>query len=354
MSIAAEGQRGPNALPQPAVSVVLVCRNERDFVEHCLENLRRQVSVPDFYEIIVADGCSDDGTADIVKGIAQGDNRIRLVENPQKIVPTGLNAGIIAARGNIIVRADAHAEYAPDYVAQCVEALLASGADNVGGPARTRAKSYFQAANSAAYHSPFSVGGARFHDTAFEGFVDTVPFGCWWKSRLLEIGLFDEALVRNQDDDLNYRIRRAGGRIWQTPKIALWYYPRKSPGSLFRQYLQYGYWKVRLLRKYRTPTTFRQLAPVSALAALVSLLVASIFSHAAFIALVVLVGSYIVISMFASLRAASSVGRWDLLFVLPFVFSVYHLSYGLGFAAGLFEAVTGRASHREAASRLTR
>lgn len=338
----------------PSVTVALVCRNERDYIEQCLANLQQQRGIAGSYEIIVADGCSDDGTAEIVESVARSDSRIRLICNDGRIVPTGLNASVVSARGDIFVRADAHVEYAPDYVSNCVSALMASGADNVGGPPRTRAKGYFQAANAAAFHSPFSVGGARFHDPAFEGDVDTVAFGCWWRRRLIELGMFDEQLVRNQDDDLNYRIRRAGGRIWQTPKIEAWYYPRGTPGALYRQYFQYGYWKVRLLRKHRAPTSMRQLVPVVALVLAVMLGVSSTFSRTARVVLGALVGTYVICSVLASAQAAWRVRRWSLLPVLPVVFALYHLGYGLGYATGLYDAVMGRGRARAAASNLTR
>lgn len=338
----------------PSVTVALVCRNERDYIEQSLANLQHQQGMAGSYEIIVADGCSDDGTTEIVEAVARSDSRIRLIRNDGQIVPTGLNASIVAARGDIFVRADAHAEYAPDYVSNCVNALLASGADNVGGPQRTRAKGYFQAANAAAFRSPFSVGGARFHDPAFEGDVDTVVFGCWWRKRLIELGMFDEQLVRNQDDELNYRIRRAGGRIWQTPRIEAWYYPRANPGGLFWQYFQYGYWKVRLLRKHKVPTSMRQLAPVVALFLAAFLGLASIFSQAAFAILVALLGAYMICSVLASVQAAWRARRWSLLPVLPIVFGLYHLGYGLGYATGLYDACIGQDALRATASKLTK
>jgi succinoglycan biosynthesis protein ExoA len=339
---------------EPGVSVILVCRNERAYIRRCIENLQQQTGVPSFYEIIIADGCSDDGTAEIVRNLAHNDERIRVVENSGRIVPTGLNAGICIARGAIIVRADAHAEYSLDYVSACVQALRMSGADNVGGPPRTLATTYFQAANAAAFHSPFSAGGARFHDPSFEGFVDTVQFGCWWRDRLLALGLFDESLVRNQDDELNFRIHQSGGRIWQTPSIVSWYYPRRTPGSLFRQYFQYGYWKVRVMRKHRMPTTLRQLVPVSALAAALVLAALAPISSVARLALAACAGAYVMLSLLASLLAARAARRWDIAPVLPVVFGIYHLSYALGFCVGLYDALTFGDRIREAASRLTR
>ena len=168
------------------------------------------------WEVIVADGMSDDGTRAILDRYARREPRIRVLDNPARAVPAGLNAAIRAARGEIILRMDAHTAYAPDYVRRCLDALQATGAANVGGPARTKPRGYWGRAIAAAYHSPVACGGARFHDPNYEGWADTVPYGCWRKSTLLEIGLFDETLVRNQDDELNLRLCRAGGRVWQS------------------------------------------------------------------------------------------------------------------------------------------
>src|SRR5262249_21289065 len=149
----------------------------------------------------------------------------------------GLNRAVRAAKGDIIIRMDVHTEYAPDYVKRCVEVLRGTGADNVGGPARTRAEGYRQEAIALAFHSRFSTGGARFHDPNYDGYVDTVTYGCWRKTRLVELGLFDEELARNQDDELNVRIHRAGGTVYQSSSIRSWYRPRPSLRGLFTQHI---------------------------------------------------------------------------------------------------------------------
>src|SRR5262249_41018531 len=155
----------------------------------------------------------------------------------------GLNQAILAAQGEIIVRIDAHTEYAGDYITQCVQVLEETGADNAGGAWRTKADGFIAQAIALAFHSPFSAGGARSHDVDYEGCVDTVIYGCWRRQRLVELGMFDEELARNQDDELNLRITRNGGKIWQSSRIRSWYRPRASLMALLRQYSQYGYWK---------------------------------------------------------------------------------------------------------------
>src|SRR5262249_19053843 len=149
--------------------------------------------------------------------MAHNDDRVRLIKNSGRIVSTGLNAAIRAARGEIIIRMDAHTEYAQDYVTNCVRVLRETGAQNVGGPWRAEGRTYLQRAIALAFNSPFSSGGARSHSVEYEGTVDTVYLGCWWKANLLDLGGFDEALVRNQDDELNLRLTRSGGKVYQTP-----------------------------------------------------------------------------------------------------------------------------------------
>ena len=236
----------------PLVSIVIPCRNEAGNIESCLRSVLNQEPVEGGFEVLVVDGMSDDGTRDIIQEMArEEDARVRLLDNPQRFQSFAINLGIKAARGQIIVRMDAHTEYASDYLRLCVQMLRENRADNVGGPARTKADSYMQRAIAAAYHSPFSVGGARFHNVDYEGYVDTVTYGCWYKETLLRLGLFDEELIRSQDDELNLRLIRSGGKIWQSPQIKSWYRPRASLKALFKQYEQYGYWKVRVIQKHK-------------------------------------------------------------------------------------------------------
>jgi glycosyltransferase involved in cell wall biosynthesis len=329
----------------PTISVVIPCRNEARSIEACLRGVLRFTSPPGGFEVVVVDGMSDDGTREIVARIAAKDARVRLLDNPARTTPHALNAGIRAARGEYVARVDAHTEYAPDYLAECLAVFRDSGADNVGGPALTRAKSYVQRAVAAAYHSRFAVGNSAFHQPLYEGPADTVPYGFYARSRLIELGLFDEELVRNQDDELNLRLVRAGGRIWQSPRIRSWYSPRSSLGSLFRQYWQYGYWKVRVIRKHRIPASWRHLVPGAfALALLLFGLAAALFPPAR-LAFGGLVGLYLAALIPACFLTAARAG-WDLLPLLPAVFACYHLGYGFGFLAGLWDFVLCRRSGR--------
>src|SRR5581483_3732189 len=230
--------------------------------------------------------------------------RVRVLSNPGRIVSTGLNAALRQARGEVIIRMDAHTTYAPDYIKQCLAVLRETGADNVGGPMRTTALTYKERAIQAVFHSPFAVGGARSHNPDYEGYVDTVIYGCWRRSVFDRIGYFDEDLVRNQDDEHNLRLIRSGGKIYQSCWIQSHYHVRNSFQALVWQYVQYGYWKVLVIRNHRIPASPRHLAPGAFLAALVLLTAGGCFWPPMLWATLTLAGTYALAVLAASLLAA--------------------------------------------------
>jgi succinoglycan biosynthesis protein ExoA len=320
----------------PLVTVIVACRNEVRALPSFLASVLSQQAPEGGMEIIIADGISDDGTREILRKEESSKLRIRVIDNPGKIVSTGLNASIRAAEGSVIVRMDAHTEYSPDYVRRCVELLRSTGADNVGGPARTKPGTYLERAIAAAYHSPFSVGGAKFHNAAYEGYVDTVTYGCWRKEAFERFGYFDEELARNQDDEHNLRIVRAGGKVWQSPEILSWYCPRGSLTALFNQYMQYGYWKVRVIQKHKLPASWRHLVPAAFLLTLLLLVAASVVCPAAWRLLAGALSFYLLAILVASSFAAAR-AQWALFPVLPAVFACYHFGYGYGFLRGVVD-----------------
>ena len=325
---------------------MIACRNEKKHIGTFLDSVVSQEMVGIDWEIIVADGMSDDGTAEILREYEKHCALLRMIPNPGRIVSEGLNAAIMAACGGVIIRMDAHTRYRSDYCRRCLETLDETQADNVGGPARTEAKGYLPSAVAAAYHSPFSTGGAGFHNPDREGYVDTVPYGCWRKATLIELGLFDPTLVRNQDDELNLRLLRMGGHIWQSPKIVSWYSPRSTLSGLFHQYFQYGYWKVAVIRKHVIPGSWRHLVPAAFVIAntlflllqLGGVLSGSGWRLATLKLWLTMALLYSLASLIASLGTARKRG-WTLLPVLPVVFLAYHISYGIGFVIGLFSSL---------------
>jgi succinoglycan biosynthesis protein ExoA len=336
-----------------AVSIVIPCRDERDHIESCLRSILAQVPPSGGFEVIVADGMSGDGTRGILKRLTEEDPRLRVIDNPGRIVSTGLNEAIRVARGRIIIRMDVHTEYASDYICQCLAVLQETGADNVGGPWVAKAEGLVGRAIAVAFQSPFSVGDAHGHNATYEGTLDTVYLGCWPRDIFDKIGPFDEELVRNQDDEFNLRLLRAGGKIWQSPRIRSWYRPRESLRSLFRQYMQYGYWKVRVIQKHRIPTSVRHLIPASFVLLLSVLPLVSLVWPPVVRGWLVLLGMYSVCSISASLLIAVR-KEWKLLPILPLVFACYHLAYGYGFLRGLWDFVILRRGAHHTYTALTR
>lgn len=331
-------------MPQPRrISVVVACRNEIRHIQAFLESLVRQKLDGMEMEVVIADGASEDGTRRVLDEFEKRYAYFRILDNSGRIVSTGLNRAIREATGEIIVRMDAHTTYAPNYVRSCVEVLEETKADNVGGPALTRADGYIARAIALGFHAPFASGGAKFRDPRYAGPVDTVMYGCWRRSTLERIGLFDESLVRGQDFELNARLLLRGGRMWQSPRIVYWYRPRTTLAGLFRQYFQYGFWKVVVLRKSGRRDSGRDLVPGACLLAGVVLLLCagaanlggSVWWRNVFLTdLFSLVAVYVIASLAQSFSLAKRYD-WRLLPLLPFVFATYHLSYALGFVLAL-------------------
>jgi len=324
--------------PVVQISVVVPCRNEIRHIRAFLDSVFRQELGGIEMEVLVADGMSDDGTRQVLGEFESRFETFRVLDNPEQIVSTALNRAIREARGEIIIRMDAHTIYAPDYVRCCVEVLQETKAENVGGPALTRANGYIAEAIAHAFHTAFARGGARFRDPRYEGSVDTVPYGCWKKSTLDRTGRFDEMQVRSEDFEFNVRIVSSGGIVWQSPRITSWYWPRASLSRLFWQYFQYGFWKAAVFRKHRAVKSWRNAVPraclfiglVLPLGAAVASLGGWVQWREIFLAnWFVLAGLYLIASFTAAFSVAKREG-WSFLPFLPIVFATYHLSYALG------------------------
>ena len=338
------------------VSIVIPCRNE---VAHLAEFLTsvfgQQLPAGATLEVIVADGFSDDGSREALVAWQGREPRLKVIDNPGRIVSAGLNVALKLAEGELIARMDVHTEYAPDYVAQCLAVLAETGADNVGGPWRAVPDAdagAMQHAIAAAFQSRWVAGGARSRQLDYDGWVDTVYLGCWPRASFERFGGFDEALVRNQDDEHNLRIAKGGGRIWQSPRIRSVYRPRAGLAQVFRQYLQYGYWKPFVVTKHGQPAALRHLAPGLFIAALAVAAVTAPLVAAWPLAL--LVGLYVLGVLAMTLAvAASQRPSWPVLLRIPAVIAAYHFGYGIGSLFGGWDALRGRPG-RERFARLTR
>jgi GT2 family glycosyltransferase len=263
-----------------------------------------------------------------------------VLHNPARIVPSALNIGIRHARGEIIVRVDGHAVIAPDYIRQCVEYLQRGDAEGVGGPMRPRGRSYFGRAAALATASPFGIAGSRFHYSEKEDFfTDTFYLGSYRREVFDRIGLFDEEFICNQDYELNYRLRAAGGRILCSPKIQSTYYCRESLSAIWRQYFSYGFWKVRMLRKHPRSLKPRQLAAPVMVLAIVALGTLGFFFPPASYLLALGAVSYLGLAIAFGLAKALAAAEPSLLPGVVLAFFTVHLAWGLGFWGGIFRAL---------------
>lgn len=315
----------------PAVSVILPVRREGREFAATLTRVAEQ-DYPAIVEVLVVDGMSDDETRSVVIRFAERDPRFKLLDNPGRIVPTAMNIGIRAAMGSVVVRVDGHTRIQPDYVSRCVAALSASRADCVGGRMDAVGDSFIGRAVAAATSGPFGVGNSHFHYSETPRFTETVYLGTWPRETLVRAGGFDEEMVRNQDDELNYRLRKAGGKVWLDPSIRSEYTPRGSLMRLWSQYRQYGLWKVRVFQKHPSMMRWRHFAPAG-------LVVAAVAAVA--LALTVPWGRYVLAAgaalylAVAAAAAMTTAARFSERLVMPVVFATIHGAYGTGFLVGL-------------------
>lgn len=315
---------------QPLVSVVVPVRNEEQHIEACLERLLAQDYPRERLEILVVDGRSSDRTRAIVKTVAahHPDASVRLLDNPERTVPHAMNTGIRAARGAVIVRMDGHSIPTPDYVALSIAALERSGAANVGGVFEAKGATPFGEAVAVATENSIGAGDARYRIGGVPGNVDTVPYGAFRREVFERIGLFDESLTRNQDYELNVRIRGAGERVYFDPAIRCTYTPRGTVRSLWSQYFQYGWWKVETIRRHPGSLRWRQLVPPAFVAVVLLLAIASPWSAIAATLLAATLAVYLLTLTVVARRIApprATVGR------VLVAFLVLHFAWSVGF-----------------------
>ncbi len=328
------------------VSVIAPCRNERVHIDaFCADALAQQLPPGWRLQLCIADGASDDGTRERLQALAAADPRITWIDNPGRIVSCGLNRALAAAQGEVIVRMDIHSRYAADYVAQCLAALAETGADNGGGPwvAEPAAGAGAMAqAVAAAFQSPWVAGGAASRRADHAGWVDTVYLGAWPRATFERFGPFDEALVRNQDDEHNLRIRRGGGRIWQSPAIRSRYRPRGSLALVFWQWFQYGYWKPFVIVKHGQAASLRHLVPAAFVALLVLTALCQLTGGPAWPLLSLLAAYGLAVLALTAAVAQPSRLPWAVAWRVPAVIAAYHLGYGIGAWPGWLDALRRR------------
>lgn len=347
-AVARVDARGLHRHP-PNVTLIIPMRNEARFIEACLRSITAQDYAGDI-EALVYDGGSTDDSRAIVERVIDGHPNVVLLDNPRHIQAVAWNMGIERASGDVIGIVGAHSELAPDYVTAAVETLLRTGADMVGGPVVADSEGTVGEAVALATSTPFGVGGARFHYTDVEEDVDTVYMGVC-RAEVYRSLLFDEEMVRNQDDELSYRLLDRGGRIVCNPAIRSWYSNRATWRGVARQYYEYGFWKVAVMRKHPRQIRPRHLIPAALVVALTASAAAAAFGTPGRWLMAFVAGSYGVANAGASVVATKgSLARAPM---VSAAYAMLHLSYGTGFIVGVIREAGRRVKRRLAQDRPT-
>lgn len=327
------------------VSIICPTYNEEKYIAQCIESVLVQDYPQADLEILFVDGMSNDRTREIIAQYAQQYDYIRLIDNPEKIVPYAMNRGIEASKGDIIIRLDAHAIYPHNYFSELVKGLNQHQADNVGAqcctlPADNSAKAK---AIAAALSSPLGVGNSMFRIGVKEDVeADTVPFGCFRRAIFDKVGMYDLDLVRNQDDELNARIIQHGGKIVLLAGITINYYARDTFSKLYRMYYQYGLYKPLVNKKLGSPATIRQLIPPLFVVGLVLGLLLSLCLPYLWIAYTLVIGLYLLAGLIQGAQQARKHRKAILLLLMPWAILTLHVSYGIGYWVGLGKIILRR------------
>ena len=334
------------------ISIIIPCRNEEDFILRCLDSVFNSDYPSELIEVLVCDGKSDDKTSALVEEYARKNSGVRYLVNEKTTTPFALNLGITNSQGEVILILGAHAELSANYISECI-AVLNQMPDVwcVGGVLNNVSSDELTASVSLAMSSPFGVGNAHFRTGAKDGYVDTVAFGAYRKEVFEKIGLFDEELARNQDDEFNYRLLKNGGKIWLSTATYATYYVRSSFQKLFKQYFQYGYWKVYVNKKHKSITTLRQLVPAVFVMGIFSLIVMVILFPYRWEYLILFLCIYGAGASLFALKVAESINQF---FAVLYSFFILHISYGMGYVEGIVNFIFLNKKASNTKSELTR
>ena len=332
------------------VSIVIPCRNEEKYIGKCLDSILNSDYDKSLLEVFVCDGMSEDKTESTILLYSQY-SFIKLLKNKHKTTPYALNLGINNSSGDVIMILGAHAELSSDYISQCIATFhLDEKIGCVGGLLQTISEDEQTKSIAKAMSSSFGVGNAYFRTGAKEGYVDTVAFGAYKKEVFNTAGLFDESLTRNQDDEFNYRITKAGYKIYLNPSIKATYYSRSSLSKLFGQYFQYGYWKVFVNKKHHAITTFRQMIPAIFV---IFFLTGSILAFISIFFLFAFLSIFFLYLLLACIAAAKAKNIKDF-FMMLFAIFILHFSYGIGYIEGICNFIILRKKPAAQRTTLTR
>lgn len=315
------------------VSVVMPVYNESKYIDKCIQSLLQQDFPKNEMEWIFVDGNSTDDTVYRIQAYEdQYPNRIKVLNNPQKIVPYAMNIGIAASKGKYIIRLDAHADYASDYISKCVYHLDNSDAENVGGVAETKSHGFVGNCIAKMLSSRFGVGNSEFRTNGQTGYVDTVPFGAFRREVFSKYGGYDERLVRNQDNEMNYRIRKNDGKILLCDDIHLSYYCRDTIKGISDMAKKNGMWNVITMKLCPGAMGLRHFVPMLFVLSVVGLFLLGFLSKWFWWLLVAELALYLLLDVFFSAKQSMGIREFGLLVCL---FPVFHISYGLGSIKGI-------------------
>lgn len=315
------------------VSVVMPVYNEEKYIEKCIESLLLQDYPTEKMEWIFVDGCSNDKTVEILKRFQNKYPKlIKVFNNSQKIVPNAMNIGIEASCGKYIVRLDAHADYATDYISKCIYYLENTDAENVGGVAETKANGFMGNVIAKMLSSKFGVGNSQFRINGESGYVDTVPFGAFKREVFSKYGGYDERLVRNQDNEMNFRIRKNGGKIYLSNDIHFSYYCRDSIKGISIMAIKNGMWNIITMKLCPGSMGWRHFIPFLFVISVLGLSILGMI-HSIFGMLLGLeLGLYFILDVLFSIRQASNVKDF---FASIILFPIFHVAYGIGSMIGI-------------------
>jgi glycosyltransferase involved in cell wall biosynthesis len=319
------------------VGIVIPCLNEENYIGKCLESIVKCTFSKDLLSVYVCDGFSTDGTRNIVSKYGLQYDFIHMLDNIEKSTPFALNLGLRASKDDVKIILGAHSEIYPDYIEKCLEAFAVNkDIGCVGGIIENVFTDKKSASISSAMSSFFGVGSAHFRTGLKEGYVDTVAFGAYKKEVFEKVGYFDDDLVRNQDDEFNYRINKAGFKIYLSKKIKSKYYVRASFKKLFKQYYQYGYWKVFVNVKHNTITTLRQLVPAAFVSFLGLSILIAIWNFEFFIYTLPIYFIYAILALFAAIKCSKNIQN---IYQIMVSFFILHFSYGIGYWEGFMHFI---------------
>lgn len=317
------------------ISVVMPIYNEEKYIENCIDSLLLQDYPQECMEWIFVDGMSSDRTRELIEAyIEKHPKLIKILSNPNKTVPYAMNIGIKEARGKYIIRLDAHADYNTDYISKCVYYLDTTDADNVGGVAETKSKGFVGNAIAKMLSSRFGVGNSEFRTNGESGYVDTVPFGAFRREVFEKWGGYNERLTRNQDNEMNYRIRKNGGKIYLSSDIKLSYYCRDSIKSISDMAVKNGMWNVITMKLCPGSMGVRHFIPLAFLLSLIILPITSIIYHPIWWLFAFEMTLYFALDCLCSAKQASGIKEFILLVLL---FPVFHITYGAGSLEGVMK-----------------